>query len=213
MPNVATSPAELMTTIGGAAHDRTWANARIDDEPVFRDTAIRDLAWTAAFADDDATREAAQWIVWEASQALGARSASIHELYLARGRGEVSGFTVPAINLRAQTFDMARTVFESAQSAEVGAVILEIARSEQTYTFQRPIDYSTAVLAGDRGELASTGIHPGRPLPVQCQEVRGRPRIDDRGDPAGVPHGHRCRLPEHRHRLVDAGRPLEADRR
>jgi fructose/tagatose bisphosphate aldolase len=147
MPHVATSPAELMTTIGGAAHI-DGDQLVIDDEPVFRDTAIRDLAWTAAFADDDATREAAQWIVWEASQALGARSASIHELYLARGRGEVSGFTVPAINLRAQTFDMARTVFEAAQSAEVGAVILEIARSEQTYTFQRPIDYSTAVLAG-----------------------------------------------------------------
>ena len=43
---------------------------------------------------------------------------------------------------------MARTVYETAASADVGAVILELARSEQTYTFQRPIDYSTAVLAG-----------------------------------------------------------------
>jgi fructose/tagatose bisphosphate aldolase len=32
--------------------------------------------------------------------------------------------------------------------ADVGAVILEIARSEQTYTYQRPIDYATSVLAG-----------------------------------------------------------------
>src|SRR6187551_2837664 len=147
MPHVATSPTELMTTLGSAAHidgDRLV----IDDERTFRDATIRDLAWTAAFAEDDSTKEAAQWIVWDASQALGAVSASIHELYMARGRGEVNGFTVPAINLRAQTFDMARTVFETAQSAEVGAVILEIARSEQTYTFQRPIDYSTAVLAG-----------------------------------------------------------------
>ena len=147
MPHVATSPPDLMLAIGGAAHI-DGEHLVIDDEGAFRDTAIRDLAWTAAFAEDDATSEAAQWIVWEASQALGAVSASIHELYLARGRGEVNGFTVPAINIRAQTFDMARTVFETAQSAEVGAVILEIARSEQTYTFQRPIDYSTAVLAG-----------------------------------------------------------------
>ena len=147
MPHVATSPSDLIEALRGAAHlegDRL----AIDDETAFRDTAIRDLAWTAAFADDDATREAAQWLVWEASQALGARSASIHELYVARGRGEVSGFTVPAINLRAQTFDMARTVFDAAQSADVGAVILEIARSEQTYTYQRPIDYATSVLAG-----------------------------------------------------------------
>ena len=58
------------------------------------------------------------------------------------------GFTVPAINIRAQTFDMARTIFETAAAADVGAVILELARSEQTYTFQRPIDYATSVLAG-----------------------------------------------------------------
>jgi tagatose 1,6-diphosphate aldolase GatY/KbaY len=147
MPHVASSPADLIERLRPAAHldgDRL----AIEDEATFRDVAIRDLAWTAAFADDDPTREAAQWLVWEASQELGALSASIHELYMARGRGEVSGFTVPAINLRAQTFDMARTVFDAALSADVGAVILEIARSEQTYTYQRPIDYATSVLAG-----------------------------------------------------------------
>ncbi len=147
MPHVATSPADLIEALRGSAHldgDRL----AIDDERAFRDTAIRDLAWTAAFSTDEPTTQAAQWIVWEASQALGAPSASIQELYLARGRGEVSGFTVPAVNIRAQTFDMARTLFDAAQSADVGAVILEIARSEQTYTYQRPIDYATAVLAG-----------------------------------------------------------------
>src|ERR687891_583428 len=103
---------------------------------------------TAAFAEDEATTAAAQWLVREAARELGAMSASIHELYMARARGEVHGFTVPAINIRAQTFDMARTIFDAAQKGDVGAVILELARSEQTYTFQRPIDYATAVLAG-----------------------------------------------------------------
>ena len=93
-------------------------------------------------------------------------------------------------------------------AADVGAVILELARSEQTYTFQRPIDYATAVLAGaDRGGLAGPGLPPGRPLPVQREEVRGRPRGDDRGDPARLPAGDRRRLPEHRHRQLDARRP------
>jgi len=147
MPHVASSPADLLTAIRAAAR-LDGDLLVIDDEAVFRDTAIRDIAWTAAFSDDEATIAAAQWMVWEASQALGARSASIHELYSARARGEVTGFTVPAINLRAQVFDMARTVFETAAAADVGTVILELARSEQTYTFQRPIDYSTAVLAG-----------------------------------------------------------------
>ncbi len=147
MPTVATSPSALLKALAGAAHvdgDRLV----IDDESAFRGDGIRDLAWTAAFSDDETTTAAAQWLIWEASQTLGARSASIQGLYDARARGEVDGFTVPAINIRAQTFDMARTVYEAATAADVGAVILELARSEQTYTFQRPIDYATSVLAG-----------------------------------------------------------------
>jgi fructose/tagatose bisphosphate aldolase len=147
MPHVATSPTDLLTTIVGSAH-LDGERLVIDDEAVFRERGIRDLAWTAAFSTDEATTATAQWLVWEASQALGARSASIQTLYEARARGEIAGFTVPAINLRAQTFDMARTVYEAAAAADVAAVILELARSEQTYTFQRPIDYATSVLAG-----------------------------------------------------------------
>jgi fructose-bisphosphate aldolase, class II len=147
MPHVATSIADLLATLAGAAHvedDRLV----IDDEAKFRAEAIKDLAWTAAFTTDDPTAEASRWLVWEASQALGARSASIQGLYMARSRGEVSGFTVPAVNLRAQTFDMARTFLGVAREKEVGALIFEIARSEQTYTFQRPQDFATSVLAG-----------------------------------------------------------------
>jgi fructose/tagatose bisphosphate aldolase len=147
VPHVANSPSDLLDALSPAAH-LDGERLVIDDERAFRDSGIRDLAWTAAFSEDDDTRAAAQWLVWEASQELGARSASIQKLYEARGRGEVSGFTVPAINLRAQTFDMARTVFEAAKGSDVGTVIIELARSEQTYTYQRPIDYATAVLAG-----------------------------------------------------------------
>jgi fructose-bisphosphate aldolase, class II len=147
MPHVATSPADLLARLDGIAHIDGDALV-VDDEARFRSEAAYDLAWTAAFTPDDPTAEAARWVVWAASQALGARSASIQELYMARGRGEVSGFTVPAINLRAQTFDMARTIYETAARADVGAVIFELARSEQTYTYQRPMDYATSVLAG-----------------------------------------------------------------
>ena len=156
MPHVATSVADLVDHLAGSAHiegDRLV----IDDAARFRSVAAADLAWTAAFTSDDPTAEAVRWIVWEASQALGARSASIQELYMARARGEVSGFTVPAINIRAQTFDMARTIYEAAARADVGAVVFELARSEQTYTFQRPMDYATSVLAG---AIASGWDHP-----------------------------------------------------
>src|SRR6478609_775776 len=100
MPHVAERVPDLLARLAGAAHLDGDALA-IDDEATFRDLTIRDLAWTAAFATDEAT---------------------------------------------------------------VGAVILELARSEQTYTFQRPIDYSTAVLAGAvaagwRGPVFLQGDH------------------------------------------------------
>src|SRR5262249_10400982 len=163
MPHVAERAPDLTSRLGGAAHLDGDALV-VDDESTFRGETIRDLAWTAAFGSDEATIAAAQWLIHEAARVLGAHSASIEELYRARSRGEVHGFTVPAINLRAQTFDMARTVFEAAEAADVGAVILELARSEQTYTFQRPIDYSTAVLAGAvaagwRGPVFIQGDH------------------------------------------------------
>ena len=163
MPYVATRVPELVARLGSAAHldDERLV---IDDETTFRGDVIRDLAWTAAFAKDEATIAAAEWLIREAARELGAHTASIHELYMARARGDIHGFTVPAINIRAQTFDMARTVYETAAAADVGAVILELARSEQTYTFQRPIDYATAVLAGAvaagwRGPVFLQGDH------------------------------------------------------
>jgi len=163
MPHVAETVPDLIARLDPAARLEA-DHLVVDDESAFRGDVIRDLAWTAAFAPEGPVAGAAQWLVHEAARVLGAHSASIHELYMARGRGEVHGFTVPAINIRAQTFDMARTVYETAASNDVGAVILELARSEQTYTFQRPIDYSTAVLAGAiaagwRGPVFIQGDH------------------------------------------------------
>src|SRR3954453_24570 len=163
MPHVAERIPDLTDRLGSTAHV-DGDHLVIDDEKAFRVNTIRDLAWTAAFASDEATVTAAQWLIHEAARVLRAHSASIHELYMARARGEVHGFTVPAINIRAQTFDMARTVYEAAAAADVGAVILGLARSEQTYTYQRPIDYATAVLAGAvaagwRGPVFLQGDH------------------------------------------------------
>ncbi len=146
-PTVAASPAELLGSLQGMAHVE-GERLVIDDEPRFRDEGIRTVVWTATFADDHVTVEAARWLVWEASQELGVPSASIHELYMARGRGEIGGFTVPAMNLRTQVFDMTAAACRAAQSIDAGTIIFELARSEQEYTYQRPGEYVTSVLAG-----------------------------------------------------------------
>ncbi|HEY8198794.1 MAG TPA: class II fructose-bisphosphate aldolase [Candidatus Limnocylindrales bacterium] len=146
-PTVAPTIGALLTAIAPSVSVAGDALI-IADEAALRGSGVRDLAWTATFTDDEATRDAARWIVAEAASQLGCGSASIHELYAARGRGEIGGFTVPALNLRTQVFDMAAATFRAAVARDVGTVILELARSEQQYTYQRPGEFLTSVLAG-----------------------------------------------------------------
>src|SRR5262252_6664711 len=122
------------------------------------------LAWTAAFGADPEIKGTARWIIGNLAAAAGIRPASIHDLYLAMGRGEVGGFTVPAINVRAMAYDTARAVVRSAKKLNAGAFIFEIARSEIGYTEQRPHEYAAVVLAaalreGFRGPLFIQGDH------------------------------------------------------
>ncbi|MDP2830683.1 MAG: class II fructose-bisphosphate aldolase [Candidatus Omnitrophota bacterium] len=77
----------------------------------------------------------------------GIYPSSIHELYMARGKGEFGGFTVPAMNLRSMTYDLARAIFRTAKKNNSGAFIFEIAKSEMGYTAQPPVEYTSVVLA------------------------------------------------------------------
>ncbi len=72
---------------------------------------------------------------------------SIHQFYAARGQGEFSGFTVPAINLRSMTYDLARALFRAAKKNNCSAFIFEIAKSEMGYTAQPPTEFSSVILA------------------------------------------------------------------
>lgn len=86
-------------------------------------------------------------IIGAAASSLGIVPASILDLYKARGRGEVGGFSVPAINIRGLTYDVARAIFRARRREKADAVIFEIARSEIDYTEQRPAEYTAMVLA------------------------------------------------------------------
>jgi hypothetical protein len=59
------------------------------------------LVWTAVFGSHAELRGTARWLLRTMAEVAGIRPASIHELYMAMGRGEAEGFTVPAINVRA----------------------------------------------------------------------------------------------------------------
>jgi fructose/tagatose bisphosphate aldolase len=98
-------------------------------------------------ADDLAQKKQLAKNILDVAQKQGIYSSSIYEFYMARGRGEFKGFTVPAINLRSMTYDLARAIFRVAEKNSSGAFIFEIARSEIGYTNQPPTEYSSAVLA------------------------------------------------------------------
>jgi fructose/tagatose bisphosphate aldolase len=162
-PEPAGSAAELLRALGGSARVED-GRLLIDDERAFRAEGVRQIVWSATFSEDADIVEVGRWLIWQASQQLGCPSASIHELYMARGRGDVSGFTVPAVNLRTQVFDMAAAMCRAADEIDAGALIFELARSEQEYTYQRPGEYITSVLAGAlaagwRGPVFVQGDH------------------------------------------------------
>ena len=78
----------------------------------------------------------------------GIYPSSIHDFYMARGRGEVNpNFTVPTINLRALTYDLAKAIYRVAKKNNAGAFIFEIAKSEMGYTNQPSFEYSALLLA------------------------------------------------------------------
>jgi fructose/tagatose bisphosphate aldolase len=135
----------------------------IHDESVIASPAMDKLAYTAVFGEPD-DREDARWLIWEIGQGVGVQPSSIHDLYLARGRGLTHGFTVPAMNIRGMAYDTGRSIFRTAVRLKVGALILEIARSEIAYTDQRPAEYVAVMLAaalreGFRGPVFIQGDH------------------------------------------------------
>jgi fructose/tagatose bisphosphate aldolase len=139
-------------------------DARVLDEKALRDRLVDDLIYSAVFSGDEGVREACRWLIRRTGWALGIHSASIQPLYEAMGRGEVSGFTVPAINIRALTYHTAQAVLRATMMAKSGFAIFEIARSEIDYTRQRPAEYTAAVTAaaiktGWRGPLFLQGDH------------------------------------------------------
>ena len=159
----AKSPKNLVNSLKGTVAVKD-GKVKVLDAARLRGPMTDELVRSAVFADGE-TQATARYLLWETGQALGIQSSTIHDLYMARGRGDTrGGWAVPAMNLRALTYDMARAVFRAALARNVGAMIFEIARSEIGYTDQRPGEYTTAVIGaaireGYTGPLFLQGDH------------------------------------------------------
>ena len=120
------------------------------------------LIYEAVFSEEE-RKKGLLLLVKEVAKTCGAVPASIQGLYEEMGRN-YPGFTVPAINVRGLTYDVARAIFRKAMETKTGAFIFEIARSEIGYTKQRPLEYAAVVLAaavreGYQGPVFIQGDH------------------------------------------------------
>jgi fructose/tagatose bisphosphate aldolase len=108
---------------------------------------VQKIAMELIMSDDENVKKVLAKKIQDLAYKKEIYLSSIHQLYMARGKAEFSGFTVPAINLRSMTYDLARAVFRVAQKNNAGAFIFEIAKSEMGYTAQAPVEYAAVVLA------------------------------------------------------------------
>jgi len=111
--------------------------------PIDMDRLARELV----MADDVNVKKELAKKILDIAYKKGVYPSSIHDLYMARGKGEFTGATVPAINLRVMTYDLAKAIFRVAKRNNAGAFIFEIAKSEMGYTAQPPVEYSAVIIA------------------------------------------------------------------
>jgi fructose/tagatose bisphosphate aldolase len=122
------------------------------------------LVKQAVFEPDQQKQKEQFLAIRQAALDKGIYPASIHDLYAAAGKGQFTKITVPAINIRMLTYDVARKVFRAALKDEVGAFIFEIARSEISYSKQSPAEYASCIMAaaikeGFKGPVFIQGDH------------------------------------------------------
>lgn len=119
----------------------------LNKERLWEDDIIDALIRTAVFGPSEKLQKLTHWIIREVGKQLGVYPASIQALYDTMGRGEMEGFTVPALNLRGPTYESARAVIRAQQRLGAGPVIFELARSEMGYTGQSPAEYASCIIA------------------------------------------------------------------
>ena len=120
---------------------------KIEDADKLRGDALDQLVQNAVLNPSAEIKGLSRFLIKSAALELGIVNSSIQGLYDARGRGEVKGFTVPALNIRGMPYELCRAIFRTAIKSNAGAFIFELAKSEMSYTFQEPTELSTVILA------------------------------------------------------------------
>ncbi len=158
-----TAVSRLIGSFRGVFTLEAGGRVSLSDPGALKGEAADRLARAAVFGSDG-ERAAARWLVRDLCRQSGIHSSSIQPLSEAMGRGEARGFTTPALNLRGNVYDTARSAMRAMMRLDAGPVVFELARSEMGYTFQDPAEYSAVVHAaalreGMTGPLFIQGDH------------------------------------------------------
>lgn len=175
--------AELLEAMHGTTHIEPNGFFKVTDPSRFYKEQVDILAMNAAIGGSSEVVEAARWLIRLAAPYLGSHPSSIHEVYAARGRGELGDprLTVPAINIRGLAYDTARGVIRSLQKRDGGAAIFEIARSEIGYTRQSPAEFASLMLAGAmREEYHGPVFIQGDHFQINAKKYREDPEAEIR---------------------------------
>ena len=154
---------EINQSLQGIA-SRDNGDLIISDAEKIRGDILDQLVLNAAINPAPDVKGFSRYILKSAALELGIVPSSIQGLYEARGRGEVKGFTVPALNIRGLPYELCRAIFRTALKTEAGAFIFELAKSEMGYTFQKPQELSAVILGaaikeGYKGPVFIQGDH------------------------------------------------------
>ncbi len=102
--------------------------------------------------------------IFHSATEMGVFPASIAHVYSALKKNQIQPMTIPAINLRGMTYDLARSIWQVILDKNAGAVIFELAPSEMTASDQTPEEYAAIILAaacreGYQGPVFLQGDH------------------------------------------------------
>ena len=117
----------------------------VENVNLLRDAFIDELVYQAVFGKEKA-REAAFWVIWAASQALGCGAGSLQGIRNAVGRGQLRGYQLPVIKIPGLAYDAARTAIRAAKALECGILVFEISPEDSRETGVDPAEFAACAL-------------------------------------------------------------------
>ena len=154
----------LLENIKGVLEFDANGNVVVADVDKLRSETIDYLAVEAALNKNNDVKTAAQFLIRSAAISLGIIPASINDFYMARRDNAWENMSVPAVNIRTDGYETSRQIFRVVKEQNIGAIILELAKSEMRYSGQNrseftAIGFAAAIKEGYTGPIFFQGDH------------------------------------------------------